>query len=189
MIESSTEFPPESAVPPQSMGAFRWIDAITRFVPSFTHKGRGRFGDGTRYVAYFAESAAGAVAEFLRRHPEFLYQQENLNIRVYKVDLSVPGTLLDVRTEALAAAAGVRVERLTSSEQDEQARFQECWALAARADEALFVGILYQSAAARWTAWNVALFGKSSEATWRVLDAREVDVPQVHRDLVRPLLD
>lgn len=144
----------------------------------------GRFSDGIRKVLYLAASPEGAVAEWLRQHPEFLTMQDALRIRVNAVGIEVPVVLmLDVRTAAQAAKIPFPFERLRSSDSNEATRYAECRDLAADSDAS--AGIAFPSAAYDATgAWNVVLFGPRGDR-WLSTGHVPVSRPNVPPDLVR----
>ncbi|MFE4950531.1 RES family NAD+ phosphorylase [Leifsonia sp. NPDC056665] len=173
---------------PGSIALFRWTPAAAEYAPELPWTSIGRFGDGSFKAIYFAETAKGAVAEFLRRHPEFFSLQDHLRIRLFEVDLNIPGECLDVRHEQAQADVGISLDRLTSSDVDEHERYMACWDLAHATWAWGSTGIAYPSAAANWAdAWNLALFGDPSTETWHPLNVSEIDPPQLAVDEVRVL--
>jgi hypothetical protein len=148
----------------------------------------GRFGDGSHKTLYLAESPRSAVAEFLRRHPEFMDLQEDLDISIYEIQTEVVCDCLDVRTEPAATSVGMPYDRLTSSEADEETRYMECRELGAQALQAAFCGIGYPAAGATWDTWNLVLLGDANEhGRWRVSGAHVVDRPSLEAADVRVL--
>lgn len=123
------------------------------------------------------------MAEFLRRHPEFLALQDALRIRVYEVVVATEDRVLDVRTPAGAAAVGIDQARLISSEANEKSRYVECRRLADLI-QAECIGIAYPSAALDGQHWSLVLF----ERGWTTERATEVDRPFVPPGDVRVIL-
>lgn len=172
---------------PGALRAYKWIDALATYEvdsPWFTS---GRFGDGAWKTLYVAESGEGAMAEYFRRHPEFLDFQDDLVISLYELELDIPGPCLDVRADAGQQLARIARDRLVSSEKDEGVRYAECRELAGNALAADLVGIAYPSAAAAWTSWNLVLFGGPSATRWVCLARRVVDRPHLAAADVRIL--
>lgn len=157
---------------------YKWLDnAATHDAdsPWFTY---GRFGAGGYKTLYLAESPTGALAEFLRRHPELFDFQSDLDITIYGIDVVTDCDLLDVRERALSDAIGFNYERLLSSDPDESIRYVECRELGAQAMAADLCGLAYPSAAATWATWNVVLFGDSNQpGRWQVLACAPVGTP------------
>lgn len=145
----------------------------------------GRFDNGVRLTLYVSESPEGAMAEYLRRHPEFLDGQGNLAIRLFEVQIAIDSTL-DVRTVSHASIVGIPFERLRSSDRDEATRYHECRLLADEV-EPRGVSIGYPSAALRDRASNFVVFGPESPGTWVVSDVAEIDLPYVEPTLVSVL--
>lgn len=172
---------------PGSIQVYRWLDVAATYDPDGPWPSAGRFGDGTVKTLYVAESPDGAIAEYLRRHPEFVELQESLRLRVYEIDLEVVAVCVDVRDAAGQLAAGIAEARLTSSESDESIRYAECRALASDAIASGAVGIAYPSAAAAWSTWNLVLFGDRSTSTWVSHGFRVVARPMVSGSDVRTL--
>ncbi|WP_165640164.1 RES family NAD+ phosphorylase [Klenkia brasiliensis] len=170
---------------PGKIRAYKWVNSSSSYDADSPWFGVGRFGDGSGKTLYVAESDTGAVAEFLRRHPEFAELQDALAIRLYEIDLDVVGRCLDVRTAAGQTAARVSLDRLVSSEDDEVARYRESRQLATQAQGEGFTGIAYPSAAAMWACWNLVLFNDPSTTTWQSRACREIPVPKVDPANVR----
>lgn len=159
------------------LSTYRYVPAEATYDPGSPWAGSGRFDDGKRLTLYVADAPQTAVAEFLRRHPEFLDLQDALRIRVYEVIVITEDRVLDVRTPADAAAAGITHARLVSSESDEKTRYVECRALA-DTTQAECIGIAYPSAALDAEHWSLVLFGPRGDA-WTSEPAREVPRPFV----------
>lgn len=146
----------------------------------------GRFDDGERPTLYVSSSPEGAVAEFLRRHPELVGLQEALRLRVFAFDLTVQIPGCDVRSESQASAVGFPYERLSSSESDPETRYAECRELVRDVESESGVGVAYPSAAHR-KAENFVVFHDSSDATWRTSKADVVGTPRISTSDLRPL--
>ena len=164
---------------------FRFLPERADYDPASPWIGSGRFDDGRRLTLYLADAPEAAVAEFLRRHPELLYLQDALKIRVFEIEVVSDQRLLDVRVDADARAVGIEPDRLVSSDLDESIRYAECRELAARV-EAECIGIGYPSAALRSDHhWNMVLFGPPGD--WTAERVREVTPPRVVPGEVRPI--
>ncbi len=137
---------------------------------------------------YVAASGRGAMAEFLRRAPELIDFQDDLNIILYELDLDVRGECLDLRADSSRNNVGISLDRLVSSEGDELTRYSECRALARDAVAHSLTGIFFPSAAATWSgAWNLVVYGGKASAGWDCLGHREVSRPRLTVADVRPL--
>jgi RES domain-containing protein len=164
---------------------YRILDAAAPYEPDdpFASSG-GRFSNGHRKVLYLAQSPEGAVAEWLRQHPEFLQLQAALRVRVSQVEVDVPLVVtLDVRTPSQTAKIPFPFDRLRSSEADPAVRYNECRDLADECDGS--AGIASPSAAYEAPgAWNVVLFGERGDR-WSSLGHAPVDRPDVEPALIR----
>lgn len=139
----------------------------------------GRFGSTSRFTLYVSESATAATAEFFRRNPTLLSLQDRSRIRIFEVRLSVGGNCADVRTPALAAAANIGFDRLTSNEADIQVRYADCHALADDVEARGGCGVAYPSAALLVPGtWNLVTFGQAGPS-WSVVSAVEISRPHV----------
>jgi hypothetical protein len=157
---------------------YKWLDNAATHAPDSPWFTFGRFGEGRYKTLYLAESARGAVAEYLRRHPEFLDLQDDLDITIYAIDAVVPCDCLDVRQVSSSTTIGFPHARLGSSDDDEAVRYSECRALGADAVAAGLCGLAYLSAAATWATWNLVLFGESNEpGRWQLLSCAPVARP------------
>lgn len=167
---------------------YRALDAAASYEPDdpFASSG-GRFSDGHRKVLYLAQTPEGAIAEWLRQHPEFLAMQAALRVRVSQVEVDVAAVdALDVRTPAQASKIPFPYDRLRSSDRDPTLRYVECRELASDCDAS--AGIAAPSAAYDAAgAWNVVLFGDRGNR-WASLGHTPVDRPTVDPASVR-LLD
>ena len=172
---------------PGPVRLYKWMPNAANYSPDSPWWSRGRFGDRTHKTLYLAESAAAAVAEFLRRHPEFIDLQAHLTIGIYEIVLSIEGNCLDVRADQDAEACGINRARLVSSEEDEGVRYAECRLLAEAVIESEGVGIAYPSAAASWGQWNLVLFGDPQGGKWLSLEVSAVARPVVSREHVAVL--
>ena len=172
---------------PSSVQLYKWMPADANYSADSPWSSMGRFGDGRHKTLYLAESPAAAVAEFLRRHPEFMDLQSSLAISIYEIDINVEGECLDVRTDENADACGVGRARLTSSDEDENVRYVECRLLAEAVITCGGVGIAYPSAAALWGQWNLVLFGDPERGRWLSVGVSSVARPVVSRDDVAAL--
>jgi len=167
---------------------YKWLDNRATHAPDSPWFALGRFGEGAHKTLYLAESPRGAIAEFLRMHPEFLQFQNDLNITVYEILTAVGCECLDVRREALSEAIGFPHERLASSERDEAVRYVECRALGAAVADSELCGIAYPSAGATWVTWNLVLFGDANQlGRWQVVSCRPVSRPTLSPSGVRAL--
>ncbi len=172
--------------PPTDGAEYRYLAEGATYAPdSPWNGGAGRFDNGRRYTLYLANTPEGAVAEFLRRHPEFLGLQDVLRIRVFRVGATTLRRCRDVRDDAKAAASGITIERLTSNDADEARRYRECRELAARSEDG--AGITYPSAARQVAgSWCVVLFGEEGDR-WSSAGWVEVARPHVNPAEVTPL--
>lgn len=146
----------------------------------------GRFDDGTRFTLYLSDTPMAAAAEFFRRNPELLAFQDALRFRMHEMDLEVISDCLDVRIEENANDIGFPFDRLTSSDPDPDDRYHECRELAHDVDGAAGFGIAYPSAAIDGY-HNRVTFHEAVHGGWRLSTPREVAVPIVPPDEVRPL--
>jgi hypothetical protein len=166
---------------------YRWIPRSAVYGPHTEHVGvSGRFDNGLRLTFYVASTPEGALAEYLRRNPEYLNDQDILDIRVFELKFDVVVSALDLSTHEKSSRVGIQFERLRSSDLDEHARYAECRLLADEV-EARGVGILYPSAALRDRATNLACLGPQSSVAWRISTYEEVALPRVDPSLVTPL--
>ena len=172
---------------PNLQQLYRWLDAGATYDPASSYASVARFGDGTIKTLYLAATPEGAMAEYFRRHPEFLALQDKLAIRLFEVDLRVEGTCVDVRTDAGQRAADITRDRLVSSEHDENLRYAECRELATWAVAESFDGISYPSAAAMWDTWNLVLFGDPTSGRWIATGTRVIARPIIEETAVRCL--
>jgi hypothetical protein len=161
---------------PGDVSLYRFIPTYAEYSPASPWHGSGRFDNGSRLTLYLASTREAAIAEFLRRHPELLDFQDALRIRLFRVDVLVSGSCLDVRTREKAASAEVEFDRLRSNDADEETRYWECRRLA---DEVEVVGhgIGYPSAAVNNHDWCLVLFGESGQG-WEAASWEEI--PRVH---------
>lgn len=147
----------------------------------------GRFSNGSRSVLYVADQAEGALAEWLRWHPELLELQDYLRVHVFQISISITSTSLDVRTEGQAALIPFPFERLVSDDRDESVRYRECRALADDCEAASGTGIRSPSAAdPEFRRSNVTLFGEEG-GDWHSDGYFEVPRPYIPVTAVRPL--
>ena len=166
--------------PAGSVLGYKWQPNDAAYLPCSPYPGRGRVGCGTFGSVYVANSGRGAMAEFFRRHPELLALQDDVDVVLHELDLETHVDALDLRTEPSQQSVGITIERLNSSDADEDARYAECRQLASEVIAEELVGILFPSAAANWPdAWNVVLFGLQSGATWECNGHRQVPTPRV----------
>ena len=126
------------------------------------------------------------MAEFFRRNPELLGLQGDLNIRLVQIDLTVDAECLDVRDRAKAEAAGIGIDRLRSSDQDEDVRYAECRLLAFEVEAADGTGIAYPSAGYRKPGWNLVTFGEPNGA-WRSRAHMDVSIPVMNSADIEPI--
>jgi hypothetical protein len=128
------------------------------------------------------------MAEFFRRAPELIDFQDDLNIVLFELDLEVQGKCLEVLDQTSRVNVGITLERLTSSEPDETARYRECRQLAHDVEDEGHSGIMYPSAAAAWpAAGNLVLFGEQDPGSWECHGHREVARPRLMARDVNPL--
>ena len=162
---------------PGDISMFRWARSDSPYrIEAPWNTPHGRFDDGRRLTLYLAASAEVAMAEFFRRNPEFLAYQNQLNIRLVRLDVTVNGECLDVRDAAKASVAEIDFDRLRSSDDDEGVRYAECRQLADEVEAVDGVGIGYPSAAYRRDGWNLVAFG-APNGGWRSRSATEVTPP------------
>ncbi len=166
---------------------YKWMPANSNYPPASPWNSPGRFGDTTHKTLYLAESSEGAIAEYLRRHPEFLDLQDFLVIQIFEIEISVNQICLDVRTESDAISCGISMARLTSSEANEVVRYAECRILAKTVINDGGVGIYYPSAAAMWRPWNLVLFGDPDVRQWIPLSESVVPTPVLLSTQIRAL--
>lgn len=132
---------------PERQLLYKWLDATASYSPGSPWYSPGRFGSGEYKTLYLAYSAQGAMAEYFRRHPEFLDFQDDLLIELFEITLDAPCECLDVRDSAKAVLIGIGFDRLLSSEPDDIARYAECRALGKDAVNFGLCGLAYPSAA------------------------------------------
>lgn len=148
----------------------------------------GRFDADQVPTLYVAQSANGAVAEYLHRFPEFIGLSTRLILRLWELEVDLVAEALDVREEAGQAIVGITLDRLTSQEADTLVRYRECRELVRLVVGAGLAGIAYPSAAATWAgAWNLVLIGDSHASSWRGAGVRVVDPPILQQSEVRQL--
>jgi len=99
------------------------------------------------------------------------------------MELTSQSPLLDVRTEAGAAAAGIILDRLTSSDADPALRYEKCHALADRTETA-YPGITWPSAAYSDSIYCVVLFGMNRDR-WDLDLVIEIPKPTIDAARVR----
>jgi hypothetical protein len=170
---------------PGAVTLFRWLDNAAPYEPNSPWPGVGRFGAGAYKTLYLAGSAKGAMAEYFRRHPEFLDFQEDLDVTLFQLDVQVLCECLDVRVPDQAAAVGFDFRRLLSSEADERVRYEDCRALAKDVVGVGLCGLAYPSAAATGPAWNLVLFG--DPGAWAVTGYAPATRPRLDPAEVQPL--
>lgn len=156
----------DSLIEPGSLVTYKWQDAAATYPPDSPWFSLSRFGGGSHKTLYVAETSEGAVAEFLRRHPELIDFQDDLRIVLYELRLQVDGGCVDLRDPRIVATMGIEPDRLTSSDRDEDARYAECRRVAETSVQADASGIFYPSAATVWVAWNLVLLGDSGPRRW-----------------------
>ncbi len=148
-----------------SLELFRYLDEGASYDPDSPYPtSGGRFDDGKRPTLYLASSREGAVAEFLRRHPEFLGMQDFLRIRVFAVRVHVTKRCLDLRWDDLSRRAGIELVRLMSNDRDGAIRYAYSRTVADLVDAE--AGIAFPSAAYAPPTWCLVLFGHEGER-WR----------------------
>jgi hypothetical protein len=128
------------------------------------------------------------MTEFFRRRPELLDFQDDLVVVLYELDLHIAGNCLSLCELSSQNAVGIEIDRLVSSDDDEEARYAECRELAAEAVSESLTGLIYLSAAATWSTRNVVLFGDPTPARWTCAGHRRTGRPRVAPGDVRPLL-
>lgn len=167
---------------------YKWQDAGAAYEPCSPYPSVARFGDGTYKTLYVAESAAGAMAEYFRRHPELLDFQDDLVIGLYELDLNVTGDCLNVSDATGQASVGITSARLSSSDPDQDVRYVECRELAAASVALGLTGVIYPSAGAAWAVRNLVLFHDPEPGRWTCGGHRPTTRPHVTPSDVRPLL-
>jgi RES domain-containing protein len=145
--------------------------------------GDGRFDVNGIPTLYLSRSPEGAVAEYLRRHPEFLAFQGRLKHRLFEVQFLGADHGADVRTEGQADKVGFPFDRLRSSDLLRADRFGECRVLATAVIDKPGHSIEYPSAAYEGVENVVAL----TNAGWTSSVEDELDLPIVQALLVRVL--
>ncbi len=164
---------------------YRYLEAAATYDPDSPYQtSGGRFDNGRRLTVYLASSPEGAVAEYLRRNPEFLALQDFLRIRVFEVRVHVQGRCLDIRTDSQASLAGVELATLTSDDPDESARYGYWRGVADAVNEE--AGIAYPSAAHAPPAWCLVLFGAEGDR-WVSQGFMEIPRPTVDAKAVNVL--
>lgn len=129
--------------------------------PSFT----GRYSNGARLVLYLARTPEGAVAEYLRWHPELVDFQDDLVIELYALQFNCRSRMLNVQTHEQCGLIPFPYDRLTSSEEDVVVRYAECVQLANECEAAPGWGIVAPSAACSMAgAGNISLFGANGDS-------------------------
>lgn len=157
---------------------YRQIPQEAEHSPVDPWPGRGRFGDGTHLVLYLSSTATGAIAEFLRRHPEFLELQDRLRIQLFRIEMLVDGNTLNLRGEACRERVGISLASLTSSDANEDVRYEDCRVLA-RKVATVAIGLCSPSAAIQDGTWTLALFNEPEDGEWRPANHIEEDRPFV----------
>ncbi|MGY1747151.1 RES family NAD+ phosphorylase [Blastococcus sp. SYSU D00695] len=143
---------------------YRYLDSGAGYDPDSPYAtSGGRFDDGVRETIYLASTPEGAVAEYLRRHPELFEMQDALRINVHEVRVRIEERCLDVRSEDKAARAGVDLPRLLSNHPHEHERY--AYSRDVAASPGIGIGIAYPSAAHAAPAWCLVLFGQAG-AGW-----------------------
>ena len=165
---------------------YRYLHAEATYPPDDPYPSKSRFGDGSLWTLYLAETPTGAVAEFLRRHPEFLMLQEDLRIRVYEISLTVTCEVLDLLAGACQRIAGVEQRDLVSSDPDEDTRYERCRDLAKKFSTRC-CGFRYPSASLHSHRWNLVLFGLQDPDQWICSAVRLVGRPWVAPAEVRAI--
>ena len=143
--------------------------------PAQAWPGTGRFDDGIEPTLYLANSPEGAVAEYLRRHPELFGLA--LLVELWEIAVDVIKPALDLRGPIAQSTVGVRLDRLTSSDKNELERYRECRALMRDVISASLTGVLYPSAALRTgERWNLVLRGSDG---WTSAATGQISPPSV----------
>lgn len=166
-------------VVPGALFTYKWQARGANYQPESPWASVARFGDGSHKTLYLAATPEGAIAEFLRLHPELLAFQDDLQLVLFEIEVLVEGECLDLRAPEAALSVGVTVDELTSSAADPADRFAACWSLANDAVSAQITGLLYPSAAAAWATWNLVLFGDPGTGRWAAGQVRVVAQPPV----------
>jgi hypothetical protein len=109
---------------------YRWIPPRAEYEPNAPWPGNGRFDSDSTPTLYLSSSAEGALAEYYRRHPEFLEFQDRLKVRLFEIEFTGGGEGLDVSTEDRTEEIGFPWERLRSSDARRVDRYRECQLLA-----------------------------------------------------------
>lgn len=155
---------------------YKYVPAGYTYNPAESWWSKNRFSNGSFRTLYLAASARGALAEFLRRHPELLDFQDELIIEMYEIEAVVNGECLDVRTPLKCEIIGAAFSDLTSSDADEVERYRVCRCVGQESRDRGFTGILYPSAALSGT-YNLALFDEPSAKGWSCARCDEVELP------------
>ncbi len=143
----------------------------------------GRFDLDGVPTLYLSRTAHGAVAEYLRRHPEFLRFQGRLKHELFQITFRGVNDGSDVTTEERAEAVGIAYARLRSSDAKNAVRYAECRALAQAIRDNGGCSIESPSAALEGTL-NVVGLG---DAGWSAVVDDQIPLPNVDPTLVRPL--
>jgi RES domain-containing protein len=173
---------------PNQVIVYRWLPSSAKYLPNSPWPSVNRFGRGDYPTLYLSGSAIAAMSEFFRLHAEFLELQEDLAIRLFEMELSTFGNVVDLTESAGQVAIGISEERLSSSEPSVEVRFAECWEVGEWAVSEGFVGIAYPCAAtSRPNEWNIVLFGAESTESWQLENVHLIGMPIVSPEDVRTL--
>lgn len=162
---------------------YRLIGSSATYDPCQAWPGVGRFDVDGIPTLYMSRSAEGAVAEYYRRHPEFLAFQGRLKHRLFRLGFTGEGDGLDVRSTDRAERVGVSYERLRSSDKRRDDRFRECHDLA-RAVVASSGRCIEYPSAAYDGAENVVALGSFG---WHAAVEQQIALPPIEPALVRAL--
>ena len=172
---------------PERTQFYRTISSDASYNPDEPFEStEGRFSNGIRATLYLSETPEGAIAEWLRRHPEFISMQHSLRVSLNMVEIVFSSTALDIRTSEQAKMAAFPFDRLRSSESDPKIRYKECRVLATDVENVNgSIGILYPSAALKNSnTWNIVLFGKVSD-NWHPKGFLKIDRPVVDEEKIQ----
>lgn len=165
--------------------AYRWVSQDIKYQANEAWPGNNRFDDRDTPTLYVSLTPEGAVAEYLRWHPKFILDQQEVKLDIFEMQIVAESDGLDISEESAANAVGIRWDRLKSSDYDREVRYRECQQLAREVIDATGISIKYPSAALEGGI-NVVLF-QTRASSWTVHQGNRIEVPWVEPALVTPL--
>ena len=165
--------------------AYRWVPQDAVYSAGEAWPGNNRFDDRATPTLYLSLTPEGAVAEYLRWHPKFIFDQQELKLDLFEMQIIARSDGLDVSEESAANAVGIRWDRLKSSDPDRAVRYRECQQLARKVIGEMGISIKYPSAALEGSQ-NVVLF-QIGTGSWTVHQGDRIEVPWIEPELVTPL--